>query len=58
MPQHIKALLGAKIAPVNYALAFIANNSTFKSLKRTGWVDRNIPEPKAETISDRMSVLP
>lgn len=60
VPQHIKALLVPQNAPVNYALAFVQIIRLLKTQKRTGWVDRKIPEHKAETISDhmyRMSII-
>lgn len=60
VPPHIVALLESLNAPVNYAVAFVQIVRLLKTQKRTGWVDRKIPEDKAETISDhmyRMSII-
>lgn len=62
VPAHIKKLLEPKgdNNAINYVLAFIQIIRLLKTQKRTGWVDRDVPVAKVETISDhmyRMSII-
>lgn len=52
IPERVKAILTGN--KVNYLLAFVQIVRLLKTQKRTGWIDRLVPEPKVESIADHM----
>lgn len=52
VPDRVKSLLTGN--KVNYLLAFVQIVRLLKTQKRTGWIDRLVPEPKVESIADHM----
>ncbi|EGV63931.1 hypothetical protein CANTEDRAFT_130296 [Yamadazyma tenuis ATCC 10573] len=62
IPDRVKQLLvpSHPKKPINYILGFIQIVRLLKTQKRTGWLDRDIPENKTESIADhmyRMSII-
>lgn len=58
IPERVKNLV--KSTPTNSALAFIQLVRLLKTQKRTGWLDRDVPSDKTESIADhmyRMSII-
>lgn len=59
VPPRVRALLERE-TPISSMLAFTQIVHLLKTQKRTGWVDRGIPEPQVESIADhmyRMSII-